>query len=142
MRPSFVVVKVDYEDQSGKGLYDAGANASAISLRALQKIKDHKFIPRRSTYNTTSGKGVILGVTMLTISILDVTERVVLYVLDDSSSFNYHSKCGHVGSKHVLAIISRNFTFPGMYKHVTSYTAVIVPFVFRINPVVLGAAVS
>lgn len=32
-----------------------------------------------------------------------------------------HSEYGHVGSKHVLAIIKKDFTFPNMYRYVTKF---------------------
>lgn len=86
--PSFVVVDVIFGNNSGKGLYDPGANVSAISFNTLKKIKNYKLVPRKSTYNTTSGRGSILGITMLNIKILDIEERVPLYVLD-SPNFKY-----------------------------------------------------
>lgn len=82
MRPSFVVVEVGYGKNTGSGLYDPGANASTISLSALKKFEKYKFVPLASSYNTTSGKGSIIGITILNISIKNITERVLLYVID------------------------------------------------------------
>lgn len=79
---------VAYNGNIGKGLYDPGANASGILFNTLKKIKNCKFAPIKSTYNTTSGKGSILGITMLTITIHDITKRILLYVLD-SPHFQY-----------------------------------------------------
>lgn len=72
----------------GRGLYDPGANASAITLKALKKLEKFSFIPMKSTYNTTSGKGSILGVTILNVTILDITKRILLYVVD-SDTFHF-----------------------------------------------------
>ena len=90
MKPSFVVLKVIYKGIVGRGLYDPGANASAITLDALKKVKDYKYVPIRSSYTTTSGKGIILGVTVLDVKILDITHRIPLYVLDSETlSFDF-----------------------------------------------------
>lgn len=77
-----------YGSVIGKGLYDPGANASTISLCALKKHKDYKFIPVQSTYNTTSGSGTLLGITMLDITIMNISRRVMLHVLD-SPTFSF-----------------------------------------------------
>jgi transposase InsO family protein len=76
-------LKVNYEKLSGTGLYDPGANISAISIRALQKIKNYKYVPIKSTFRTMSGKGVLLGVTILNITINNVSHRSLLYVFSN-----------------------------------------------------------
>lgn len=82
MRPSFVVLKVKVGDYFGTGLYDPGANTSAITYSAFQKLKKYQFVPEKSSFNTPSGKGSILGITMLDLSIFTVSKRVPLYILD------------------------------------------------------------
>lgn len=82
------MVKVGVDDFSGIGLYDPGANASGITFDCLKKIKNYCFLPLETTYNTTSGMGLILGITMLTIKIMNISHRVLLYVLD-SPNFTF-----------------------------------------------------
>lgn len=64
------------------GLYDPGANASAISYIAFKRLKNCPFIPDDSFYNTPSGKGCSKGITMLDVSILATSKRVLLHILD------------------------------------------------------------
>lgn len=79
---------VTVNEFSGKGLYDPGANASAINFSSLKKIKNYSFVPSSSTYSTTSGKGNIIGITVLNVEINSICSRVLLYVID-SSDFSY-----------------------------------------------------
>lgn len=76
------MLDIEYDDFSGKGLHDSGADGSAITLSALKKVKNYKYVPLGSRYNTTSGSGIILGVTLLNLTILNITKPVVLFVID------------------------------------------------------------
>lgn len=83
------MLKVIGKDFVGSGLYDPGANASAISLNAIKKFGNIKYLPIKSSYNTTSGKGLVQGITMLDLTINSISKRVPIYVLDTNSSFEY-----------------------------------------------------
>lgn len=80
--PAFIVVKVDFKNISGSALYDPGANVSVISFKTLKKLENYKYFPLKTTYHTTSGTGSILVITILTIKILNISEKVLLYILD------------------------------------------------------------
>ena len=73
-------MKIDYENLSGTGLYDPGANISAISLDALKKFSDYKYVPIKSIFKTMSGEGTLLGITVLNIKLNNVSHRCLLYV--------------------------------------------------------------
>lgn len=88
MTPSFIVVDIHYNGNSGKGLYDPGANASTIKYNALKKIGNYKFVPSNTTFKTMNGKGFILGTLILNILIYGITRRVILHVLN-SLSFEF-----------------------------------------------------
>lgn len=82
------MLNVRYKGNLGKALYDPGANASAITLNALKEIPNHQYVPIESNYNTTSGSGKTIGITLLDVTILNITKRVVLYVIDPQT-FNF-----------------------------------------------------
>ena len=84
-----MVLDVRYNGNNiGKGLYDPRANSTAITLNALKKIPNYQYVPTSSHYNTTSGPGIVLGLALLDLTILDITKRVVLSVIDPQN-FNF-----------------------------------------------------
>jgi len=89
VKPSFVVLEVNCSGVNGTALYDPGANASIITQNALKKLKDAKYVPLLSTYNTTNGQGSILGITMQTLQINEISTRVPLYVIHKPPNFKY-----------------------------------------------------
>ncbi len=76
------MLQIKIGDTFGTGLYDPGANTSVISYSTLQKLKNYNFVPETSSYNTPRGKGTILGKMMFDLSILAISKRVLLYILD------------------------------------------------------------
>lgn len=75
------MLDVSSEKFNGKGLYDPGSNASIVLLSTLEKIRK-KYVPINGKYSTISGDGKVVGLTVLTLKIFDITRKIVLYVLD------------------------------------------------------------
>lgn len=76
------MLQVQFGTFFGKGLLDSGADASAITLRALKKFDKFRYVPANITYNTTSTPGSIIGITALQIKIMNVMKTVILFVID------------------------------------------------------------
>lgn len=53
-----------------------------ITLKALRRVPNYQYITSSLSYNSTSGPGQIIGVTMLDVRILNITKRIILNVID------------------------------------------------------------
>ena len=54
----------------------------------LQQIPNYQYVPVKSDYNTTSGSGKALGLTLLDVTVLNITKRVLLSVIG-TKTFNF-----------------------------------------------------
>ena len=80
--PPFIVLDVTSGKFQGKGLYDPGSNASAISSDALKRLENSLFVPCKGKFDTVNGEGHTLGITFIPLKIFNITQKVVVYVLD------------------------------------------------------------
>lgn len=89
MTPPLLVLDVSSDGIFGKCLFDPGSNISAISLKMLKKTKNI-YIPLEKVFNTMSGEDRLIGITIINLKILDITKRVVIYVLNSNfCKFDY-----------------------------------------------------
>ena len=84
--PPLIVLKATVAGIAGRGLYDPGSNISTISKKFLLSSDQKLFMPLERQFKTLGGQGLIIGITIVNMKILNIYHRVRMYVVIETMS--------------------------------------------------------